>query len=290
MDYLSEERLYSRHTIDAYRRDLKIFSIYCQSRGVARPEEVDTALIRKFIADQNRKGLKTTTLQRRLSSLRSLFSFLRRRGVSSDNPVNAVEAPRGNKRLPATLSVDQMTTLLSWKPDDTNEPSEWHVRDKAILELFYSSGLRLAELVSLNLVDIHLADRLVRVTGKGNKTRLVPIGRKACKWLSDWISIRHRQGAGVDDALFVNCRGGRMSGRSIQNRLAQIAIKQLGFHVHPHMLRHSFASHLLESSGNLRAVQEMLGHADISTTQIYTHLDFQHLAKIYDRAHPRAKR
>ena len=197
-----------------------------------------------------------------------------------------MQAPKARKRLPETLDADQMSRLLTFRTDDTLS-----VRDKAIMELFYSSGLRLSELVDLDLADVDLRDRTVRVTGKGNKTRMVPIGRFAVDALVAWLKERSAIAAAGEDALFVSQRGGRLLQRAVQVRIDRWAkLQGLGVHLHPHMFRHSFATHLLESSQDLRAVQELLGHANISTTQVYTHLDFQHLAKIYDQAHPRARR
>jgi integrase/recombinase XerC len=230
-------------------------------------------------------------VQRRLSTARTFFGYLQREGQATRNPAQGVSAPKPKKRLPETLDVDQMGRLLSFRGDGALSS-----RDKAIMELFYSSGLRLGELAALDLESLDLADRTVRVTGKGGKTRIVPVGRFAlaalCAWLGERAAtlVKSRRGAEVS-ALFLGQGGRRLTHRAIQLRVAGWARRQgLGMHVHPHMFRHSFATHLLESSGNLRGVQELLGHADIGTTQIYTHLDFQHLAKVYESAHPRARR
>ena len=219
--------------------------------------------------------------------MRTFFGYLEREGAGRGNPAVLVRAPKAKRRLPATLDTDQMARLLDFRVDDALS-----ARDKAIMELFYSSGLRVAELVGLRVGDIDLADRTVRVLGKGAKTRIVPVGREALAALRAWLAERPR-GAGSQAVtpLFTGPGGRRLSIRAVQLRVAQWARRQgLPMHVHPHMFRHSFATHLLESSGNLRGVQELLGHSDIATTQVYTHLDFQHLAKVYDAAHPRARR
>ncbi|HEY0683374.1 MAG TPA: tyrosine recombinase XerC [Steroidobacter sp.] len=285
-EHLSVERRMSPHTDSNYRRDLKRFVSHCDRQGVADWQRVDGQLVRTFAAAEHRQGASPRTIQRRLSALRSFYNFLLREGVVKLNPAVEVQAPKAKKRLPATIDVDQMTRLLSFR---THE--EISVRDKAIMELFYSSGLRLSELTNLDLTDIDLADRTVRVLGKGSKTRVVPVGRHAAEAISRWLQERTKLAGVGNTALFVGVRGERISPRSVQKLVAAWARQQgLGVHVHPHMFRHSFATHLLESSQNLRGVQELLGHANIATTQIYTHLDFQHLAKIYDAAHPRARR
>jgi integrase/recombinase XerC len=221
-----------------------------------------------------------------LSALRSFFNFMLRERALDANPAVGVQAPKARKRLPETMDVDLMARLLEFRTD-----TQLGVRDKAIMELFYSSGLRLAELVGLNLGDVDRGDRTVRVLGKGNKTRIVPVGKHALDAVARWLKERVTLAVGDERALFVSNRGARLGPRAIQKRVAAWARHQgLGRHVHPHLFRHSFATHLLESSQDLRGVQELLGHANISTTQVYTHLDFQHLAKIYDAAHPRARR
>jgi integrase/recombinase XerC len=222
-----------------------------------------------------------------LSAIRSFYQYLIRQGLADNNPAQAVQAPKAEKRLPSTLDVDQMNALL-----DHTEPNTFvATRDRAIMELFYSSGLRLAELAELNLRDIDFGDQLVHVTGKGQKDRVCPVGSQAIKALQDWLAKRDQTGFFDQPAVFITQQGRRLGVRSIQKRLSFWGKKHgISDHVHPHRLRHAFASHMLESSGDLRAVQELLGHADISTTQIYTHVDFQHLAKVYDSAHPRAKK
>ena len=285
-EHLSVERRMSPHTDSNYRRDLKRFVGHCDAQGVANWQAVDGPLVRSFAAAEHRKGASPRTIQRRLSALRSFYNFLLRENVVKLNPAVDVQAPKAKKRLPATIDVDQMSRLLSFRTDE-----ELSVRDKAMMELFYSSGLRLSELVGLDLSDIDLADRTVRVLGKGSKTRVVPVGRHAVEAISRWLEERTKLAGVGNTALFVGVQGERISPRSVQKQVAAWARRQgLGVHVHPHMFRHSFATHLLESSQDLRGVQELLGHANLATTQIYTHLDFQHLAKIYDAAHPRARR
>jgi integrase/recombinase XerC len=218
--------------------------------------------------------------------VRSFCRFLLREGVLRSNPCGDVRAPKAARRLPGTLDADQMGRLLEAAPENSLQ-----VRDLAIMELLYSSGLRLSELVGLDLPDLDLADRTVRVLGKGRKERIVPVGRKAVAAVQAWLAERQALAAGGTAAVFVGRNGRRLGARAIQLRVAEAARRQgVPVGVHPHLFRHSFASHLLESSGDLRGVQELLGHANISTTQVYTHLDFQHLAKVYDKAHPRARR
>lgn len=285
LSHLSVERRLSRHTDANYKRDLDRFVAWCDRNQIAQWERLDSQHVRTFAAAEFRRGSSPRTIQRRLSALRTFFSFLLRESVLASNPATEIQAPKASKRLPATIDVDQMTRLLSFRTDE-----RLGVRDKAIMELFYSSGLRLSELVGLDLHDVDLADRTVRVLGKGSKTRIVPVGRHAVDAISRWLKERTALAAIEERALFVGARGERLSPRRIQQQVASWARRQgLPVHVHPHMFRHSFATHLLESSQDLRGVQELLGHASISSTQIYTHLDFQHLAKIYDAAHPRAR-
>jgi integrase/recombinase XerC len=283
---LRNERRLSPHTETAYARDLKSLLEYCDAQGIAAWDGLDPQHVRSFAAQCHRRGLSPRSVQRRLSATRSLFRYLIREGELKRDPSADVQAPKARKRLPVTLDADTMARLLEFRTDD-----RLGLRDKAIMELFYSSGLRLAELLGLDLVDLDLRDRTVRVLGKGNKARIVPVGRHAAEALSRWLAERTAI-AGIGElAVFVGVNGRRLGPRIVQRRIAQWALRQgLPEHVHPHMFRHSFASHLLESSGDLRAVQELLGHANISTTQVYTHLDFQHLARIYDAAHPRARR
>ena len=284
--HLSSERRLSAHTDSNYRRDLERLIAHCDRQGVSEWSQLDSQHVRTFAAQEFRRGQSPRTIQRRLSAVRSFCNFLLRERAIQANPAVEVQAPRAKKRLPATLDVDRMSKLLSFRTD-----SELSVRDKAIMELFYSSGLRLSELTALDLAAVDLRDRTVRVTGKGNKTRIVPIGRHAIEALSRWLHERAAIATIGETALFVTQTGQRLGARAVQLRIAQWAKRQgIGVHVHPHMFRHSFATHLLESSQDLRGVQELLGHANIATTQVYTHLDFQHLAKIYDAAHPRARR
>ncbi|HMN44260.1 MAG TPA: tyrosine recombinase XerC [Povalibacter sp.] len=286
LSHLSSERRLSAHTHVNYRRDLELFAKYCEHQKVDDWPRLDSQHIRSFAATEFRRGQSPRTIQRRLSALRSFFNFLIRESALKANPAVGVQAPKASKRLPQTVDADQMARLLAFRADD-----ELSVRDKAIMELFYSSGLRLSELVDLDLGDVDLRDRTVRVVGKGNKARVLPVGRFAIEALTAWLRERSAVAMPGETALFVSKRGGRLLQRAIQRRIERwVRAQGLGIHMHPHMFRHSFASHLLESSQDLRAVQELLGHANISTTQIYTHLDFQHLAKIYDQAHPRARR
>jgi integrase/recombinase XerC len=286
LSHLTVERRLSAHTDASYRGDLQRFVAYCDRNRVRDWRSLDSQHLRMFAAAEFRQGASPRTIQRRLSALRSFFNFMLRERALEANPAVGVQAPKASKRLPQTMDVDLMTRLLEFRAD-----TELSVRDKAIMELFYSSGLRLAELVGLNLGDVDRGDRTVRVLGKGSKTRVVPVGKHALVAFARWLKERPAMAANGELALFVSARGDRLGARAIQKRIAGWARRQgLGRHVHPHLFRHSFATHLLESSQDLRGVQELLGHANISTTQVYTHLDFQHLAKIYDAAHPRARR
>jgi len=285
-DYLSAERRSSPRTETAYRQDLARLAAFCERRGIDRWTDVDPRLARVFPAELHQHGLSAASIQRILSAARSLYRFLIRERWATANPFLGIPAPRGEKRLPKTLTAEQATLLVSARGD---QPLA--IRDRAIMELFYSSGLRLAELVALNAGEIDLRDSSLRVFGKGGKSRDVPVGRHAVRAIEDWLKARGGLAALDEPALFVSRSGRRISHRAVQQRIGMWAKRQgLVQHVHPHMLRHSFASHLLESSGELRAIQELLGHANLSTTQIYTHLDFQHLARVYDDAHPRARK
>lgn len=287
LGHLRHERRLAAHTLNSYARNLaRLHDFLGGAEHAPGWAAVTVHDIRAFAANLHREGLAPTSIAQSLSATRSFFHYLAREGEVDQNPADGVSAPKRPRRLPATLDADQMARLLEIHGDDPVT-----LRDRAMLELLYSSGLRLAELVALDLHDIDLADATVRVTGKGAKTRVLPVGRKARAAVQDWLHKRAQLADPDTQALFVGARGKRISPRSIEQRVDYWARRQgLGVHVHPHMLRHSFASHLLESSGELRAVQELLGHADVSTTQIYTHLDFQHLARIYDSAHPRAKK
>jgi integrase/recombinase XerC len=286
LEGLRTERRLSPHTSDGYSRDLAALLDYCAAQGVESWEALDTQHVRSFAAQCHRRGLAPRSIQRRLSAVRSLCRYLIREGELSNDPAADVQAPKARKRLPTTLDADTMARLLEFRADD-----RLGVRDKAIMELFYSSGLRLAELLGLDLADLDLRDRTARVLGKGRKVRIVPVGRHAAEALLRWLGERAALAAVDETAVFVGRNGRRLGPRIVQRRIARWArLQGLPEHVHPHLFRHSFASHLLESSGDLRAVQELLGHANISTTQVYTHLDFQHLARIYDASHPRARR
>ena len=285
-DYLRYERRNSPRTLSAYHQDLMRLSGYCDAQSIDRWSDVDNYIGRKWLGSLHQHGLSGSSIQRILSGCRSFYRWLIREQHVSANPFDLLKAPRHPRKLPDTLDIDAVQQLVDLKGD---EPLT--VRDRAILELFYSSGLRLSELVSLDVGDIDLSAGEARVIGKGNKTRIVPVGRYARTAIQQWLAIRTQMAAEAEMAMFVSRRGGRLASRSVEKRLKDWAIRQgVNRNVYPHMLRHSFASHMLESSGDLRAVQELLGHQNISTTQIYTHLDFQHLAKVFDKAHPRAKR
>jgi integrase/recombinase XerC len=281
--HLRLERNLSVHTVTAYRRDLTCLKEYCSGNDIGRWQELRVHNMRRYAATAFAQGLSARSIQRRLSGARSFMDYLIREGHTKNNPVNGVAAPKAPKRLPDALDPDQMAQLLDVKGD-----TDKAVRDRAIMELLYSSGLRLAELVGLNLGDIS-RDGTVRVTGKGSKERIVPVGRFALEAVASWQKLRVKHTGIEEQALFVARQGKRISPRTVQAMVRRRAITAgLPKRVYPHLFRHSFATHMLESSSDLRGVQEMLGHADISTTQVYTHLDFQHLAQIYDKAHPRA--
>ncbi len=286
LDHLRYERRLSPRTLKAYHDDLEAYLAWLDGQGVADPRRADSGHVRAYAAARHRRGLSPKSLQRALSAIRAWYRYLVREGETEVNPADPVRAPKARRRLPKTLDADQATRLVALPGDTTLDR-----RDRAIMELFYSSGLRLAELLALDVGDLPPEGELLEVTGKGGKTRLLPVGRFAREALADWLAVRPQLAGAGEPALFVSQRGTRLSARSVEARIRQRAIEQgMPVHVHPHMLRHSFASHLLESSADLRAVQELLGHADIGTTQIYTHLDFQHLAQVYDQAHPRARR
>jgi len=284
--HLASERRLSPHTVAAYGRELAAFASWCGKQGIADWSRLESAQLRSFAARSHAAGLNPRSVQRRLSALRTIFSFLIREGLATHNPAVGIRAPKAARRLPHTLDVDQMGRLLALKPETALQ-----VRDLAMMELFYSSGLRLAELVGLDLADLDLKDRTARVLGKGRKVRIMPVGRQAVVALQHWLKERTAMAGAGESAVFVNRRGARLGPRSVQLLVARYARSQgLSMGVHPHLFRHSFATHLLESSRDLRAVQELLGHASISSTQIYTHLDFQHLARTYESSHPRARR
>ena len=286
IDHLGHERRLSPATVKSYQRDLEQFLSWLAENGTSSPQEINQHLVRAWVASRHRHNISGKSLQRQLSSLRTFFRYLLREGVMTHNPAEGVRAPKAKRPLPKALDADQLSHLLDRQATDPLEK-----RDLAMMELFYSCGLRLAELVSLDVRDLPAENDQLEVIGKGAKTRRVPLGNMARKALGEWLKERGRYAAEDEPALFVSTRGNRIHPRSVQQRIDRLA-RQLNAlqHLHPHMLRHSFASHLLESSGDLRAVQELLGHADISTTQVYTHLDFQHLARVYDQAHPRARK
>jgi integrase/recombinase XerC len=316
--YMSSERRLSAHTDSNYARDLAALVKYCDRTGLEEWSALDNQHIRMFAAHSHAGGLSPRSVQRRLSAVRSFYEFLLREnqprrgdaasGVQAEretavcdesailsgvrrNPAHDVRAPKAAKRLPETLDPDQMARLLDISPDDGPARRSFVLRDRAIMELLYSSGLRLAELVGLDVAALDLVQGMVEVLGKGAKTRLVPVGSVAVEVLTKWLRERAALAKPEEKALFVGRGGKRLGPRAVQTRVAYWARRQgLSMHVYPHLFRHSFATHLLESSRELRGVQELLGHADISTTQVYTHLDFQHLARIYEASHPRARK
>jgi integrase/recombinase XerC len=289
LDRLAGERQASPHTVAGYRRDLAKLLRFMQAQQLASFDALDANRMRSFIAGEHRgtpgkqDGLAPKSLQRLLSSCRSLFRQLNREGLLDGDPLLGVRGPKVRRKLPQVLDVDEASALV-----ETDSGGKLAVRDRAMLELFYSSGLRLSELVGLRWIDLDLDGGEVRVLGKGSKTRIVPVGRHAIAALR---ALGAEQGMPADSPVFRGRGGAPINPRTVQLRMNTLALQQgIPKHIHPHLLRHTFASHMLESSGDLRAVQELLGHADIATTQIYTHLDFQHLAKVYDAAHPRARR
>lgn len=288
LEMLTSERYYSKNTIQAYQRDCTRFLDFMISKDISKFQDVEPHNCLEYSAKRHRQGIKGSSIQREMSAIRSLFQYLLTQKQVTRNPAAAIKTPKARKKLPNTLDADNINELLNVpkKPLSVIE-----IRDLAIFELIYSSGLRLSELTESNIDDADFIEQNITVTGKGRKTRKLPIGQKAIDALLLWLEKRPEYLKNKEEpALFINQRGTRISPRSVQQRLEKLASQRLGRHVHPHMLRHSFATHMLESSANLRAVQELLGHADISTTQIYTHLDFQHLAKVYDSAHPRARK
>ncbi|MGB0466449.1 MAG: tyrosine recombinase XerC [Pontibacterium sp.] len=282
--YLAAERQYSPHTLKNYQRDLERLVAFMDDSRINRWSSLKSNDVRQFAAFLHRNGLSGSSIQRMLSAVRSFYKYLTRESLVEQNPALGVQAPKSPRKLPQTLDVDQMTRLLDIPVTDAVS-----ARDSAMLELIYSSGLRLSELVSLNLNDLDWQDASLVVTGKGQKSRMLPVGSKAIKALERWLAVRGQLAGALETALFVSNRATRISVRTVEQRFEHWG-KRLGVQgrVYPHRLRHSFASHLLESSQDLRAVQELLGHADISTTQIYTHLDFQHLMDVYEQSHPRA--
>ena len=283
--HLRSERQVSSHTLEAYRRDLSKVLGFCEKQHIESWKALDVQSMRSLVSRLHQDGQSSRSIARLLSAVRGFYHYLNREGLCEHDPANGLSPPKGERRLPKTLDADRALQLLEGGVEDEFLAR----RDHAILELFYSSGLRLSELTGLNCAQLDLADGLVEVLGKGSKTRVLPVGRKAREALDAWLEQRVLANP-LDDAVFISQQGRRLGPRSIQLRVKAAGERELGQNLHPHMLRHSFASHLLESSQDLRGVQELLGHADITTTQIYTHLDFQHLATVYDSAHPRAKR
>ena len=308
--HLAMERRLSPHTVEAYARDLKRLVAWCDEQSLGNWDQLDPNHVRVFAARSHARGLDGRSVQRLLSAARGLFRFLAREGAIPRNPVVDVRAPKSRKRLPHLLDVDQMGRLLEAGPEQVHRQAAassktakgrkgsgavpaaaWKARDAALMELFYSGGLRLSELTGLTLRDLDLASGQARVIGKGRKERLVLVGKHARKALTEWLRLRASVASPDHEFLFVNSQGKPLGNRGVQLRVAAMAkAAGLSQHVHPHMFRHSFATHMLESSRDLRAVQELLGHSSVSTTQIYTHLDFQHLARTYEQSHPRAKR
>lgn len=275
----------SANTVDGYQRDLAQLIQFCSEQGISSWTDLRPQHIRDFSASRFERGLAPTSIRRMLAATRTFLDFLVRENQIESNPATGIRAPKSGKKLPSLLDPDQVKQLIEIDGENWID-----YRDRAMLELLYSSGLRVSELVSLDDESIDLADTLVTVTGKGAKTRRVPIGSKAVAAIRVWLTKRNQIEPRDPAAIFISKRGSRISTRTVQQRVNHLGHQQLLTPVHPHMLRHSFATHVLESSSDLRAVQEMLGHADISTTQVYTHLDFQHLAKTYDSAHPRARK
>ncbi|MBU2883131.1 tyrosine recombinase XerC [Psychrosphaera sp. B3R10] len=286
LQYLKFERAYSDHTVSNYSHTLISLMTFSAEKNLVRWQDIDDTLLKQWIGQFKREGLKASSIQLHLSAVRGLFKYLVSKREIAINPADLLVSPKQDRPLPKNLETDEVHHLLSFIPE-----SDIEFRDKAYMELFYSSGLRLAELTGLDVVDVDVQECMVKVTGKGNKQRIVPVGSVAINAIVDWIKVRPSLNKHNIDALFISKLGNRLSARQIQQRLKYWGQK-LGMAntVHPHKLRHSFATHILESSADLRSVQELLGHANLSTTQIYTHLDFQHLAKVYDQAHPRAKK
>lgn len=284
--YLASEKRHSPRTCTSYREDLKRFLAWVEHQPFPAWRAVTSHDLRRYVAQLSREGLGGRSIARHLSAIRRFYEFLLREHLATDNPALDIRAPKAGRRLPKVADVDQLNHLLDATPDDPLE-----IRDLSMFELMYSSGLRLSELAGLNLHSVDRRGGEVRVLGKGSKERILPVGRKALEALARWLEVRQAIAPEGEPALYVSRRGDRLSPRSIQSRLSRWGLtKGADQRLHPHLLRHSFASHMLESSGDLRAVQELLGHADIATTQVYTHLDFQHLAKVYDQSHPRARR
>ena len=282
--FVSQVKNLSENTTKSYERDLKKLYLFLEKLNVTNYSDIKEEICSAWIGDLYSQNNKPKSIQRHLSSAKGFFRFLKKNNLISSSPFELVTAPKSSNTLPDVLSPEDVEQLLNFKPSNTIE-----IRDMAIVELLYSSGLRVSETVNINISDFEENMSFLRVIGKGSKTRLVPMGRFAINAINNWLNEREKISNNTD-ALFLNSKGSRLSVRSIQLRLKKMAIKQGLPPVHPHMLRHSFATHMLESSGDLRTIQELLGHSSLSTTQIYTKLDYQHLAKIYDKSHPRAKK
>ena len=282
--FVSQVKNLSENTTKSYERDLKKLYLFLEKLNITNYSEIKEEICSAWIGDLYSQNNKPKSIQRHLSSAKGFFRFLKKNDLISSSPFELVTAPKSSNTLPDVLSPEDVEQLLNFKPSNTIE-----IRDMAIVELMYSSGLRVSETVNINISDFEENMSFLRVIGKGSKTRLVPMGRFAINAINNWLNEREKISNNTD-ALFLNSKGSRLSVRSIQLRLKKMAIKQGLPPVHPHMLRHSFATHMLESSGDLRTIQELLGHSSLSTTQIYTKLDYQHLAKIYDKSHPRAKK
>ncbi|MFA0503137.1 tyrosine recombinase XerC [Vibrio sp. 10N.222.54.B12] len=285
-EYLRSEKGLSLHTQRNYKQQLETMAGHLVTLGLKDWGQVDAAWVRQLASKGMREGMKASSIATRLSSLRSFFDFLVLRGEMTANPAKGVSAPRKQLPLPKNLDVDEVGQLL-----DVNEDDPLSIRDRAMMEVMYGAGLRLAELVGINLKDVLGRQGEIRVIGKGDKERKAPFSGLAKEWVDKWLKVRGELASPGETALFVSKLGTRISHRSVQKRMEEWGKKQsVASHISPHKLRHSFATHVLESSQNLRAVQELLGHENISTTQVYTHLDFQHLAQAYDQAHPRARK
>ena len=282
--FVSQVKNLSENTTKSYERDLKKLYLFLEKLNVTNYLDIKEETCSAWIGDLYSQNNKPKSIQRHLSSAKGFFRFLKKNNLISSSPFELITAPKSSNTLPDVLSPEDVEQLLNFKPSNTIE-----IRDMAIVELMYSSGLRVSETVNINISDFEENMSFLRVIGKGSKTRLVPMGRFAINAINNWLNEREKISNNTD-ALFLNSKGSRLSVRSIQLRLKKMAIKQGLPPVHPHMLRHSFATHMLESSGDLRTIQELLGHSSLSTTQIYTKLDYQHLAKIYDKSHPRAKK
>ena len=282
--FVSQVKNLSENTTKSYERDLKKLLIFLEKLNITKYSDIKEEICSAWIGDLYSQNNKPKSIQRHLSSAKGFFRFLKKNNLIDSSPFELVTAPKSSNTLPDVLSPEDVEQLLNFKPSNTIE-----IRDMAIVELMYSSGLRVSETVNINISDFEENMSFLRVIGKGSKTRLVPMGRFAIKAINNWL-IEREKILNSTDALFLNSKGARLSVRSVQLRLKKMATKQGLPPVHPHMLRHSFATHMLESSGDLRTIQELLGHSSLSTTQIYTKLDYQHLAKIYDKSHPRAKK